>query len=342
MTTFKGRFYGGRNAAAIPVEVQVTRTGVMSIKGTGIDLSCPVTLARFSDRLGNTRRFITLPEGATVETANNEAADEVCRRFHTGRRVSWVHQLERSWPYVLIALLSTAAAIWAGINFGVPAAARSVANQLPPEIETRLGEEALAAMDERLLQPTHLGPAQQEHLRRLYESLGKEASRLELRSAAIVGANAFALPSGITVVTDELVELARDDDEILAVMAHELGHIHYRHIMRTIIQNSATALILAVLIGDLSSIAGLSATIPTVLMEAHYSREFEFEADAFAVQRLVQMGKDPAALSRILQRLSDEHDSGDANPLWQYLSTHPDTDERVEAIRALGAELNRS
>ena len=158
----------------------------------------------------------------------------------------------------------------------------------------------------------------------------------------MAGANAFALPSGIIVVTDELVELAQDDDEILAVMAHELGHVHHRHIMRTIIQNSATALIIAILIGDLSSIAGLSATIPTVLMEAHYSREFELEADSFAVHRLSEMGKNPAALGRILQRLTEDHESDEGSTLWRYLSTHPATQERVKAIDALITELNRS
>lgn len=48
-----------------------------------------------------------------------------------------------------------------------------------------------------------------------------------------IGANAFALPDGTLVVTDELVELAGDnDDEVLAVLAHELGHIHERHGLR--------------------------------------------------------------------------------------------------------------
>ena len=69
--------------------------------------------------------------------------------------------------------------------------------------------------------------------------------RLEVRSAPQIGANAFALPSGIIVVTDELVALSEDDDELAAVIAHELGHVHHRHIMRTVIQNSAAALLVA-------------------------------------------------------------------------------------------------
>ena len=53
--------------------------------------------------------------------------------------------------------------------------------------------------------------------------------RLELRSGEALGANALALPSGIVIMTDDLVALAKSDDEIGAVMAHELGHVRGRH-----------------------------------------------------------------------------------------------------------------
>ena len=49
--------------------------------------------------------------------------------------------------------------------------------------------------------------------------------QLEFRHGGYIDANAFALPSGIIVMTDELVELAKSDDELISVLAHEIGHV---------------------------------------------------------------------------------------------------------------------
>ncbi|MFX6702058.1 M48 family metallopeptidase, partial [Acinetobacter baumannii] len=56
-----------------------------------------------------------------------------------------------------------------------------------------------------------------------------------------IGPNAFALPSGQIVVTDEIVQLLDDDDALMGVLAHELGHVHRRDLMRRLIQSSAIA-----------------------------------------------------------------------------------------------------
>ena len=72
---------------------------------------------------------------------------------------------------------------------------------------------------------------------------------LELRRSEVVGANAFALPDGTIVVTDALVHLAENDEELLAVLAHEIGHVVHHHALRSVMQNSAVALLLAFALG---------------------------------------------------------------------------------------------
>ncbi len=62
---------------------------------------------------------------------------------------------------------------------------------------------------------------------------------VEFRASPIIGANAFALPGGIVIVTDQLMQLAEHDDEILAVLAHEIGHVKHRHVLRGLPQDSA-------------------------------------------------------------------------------------------------------
>ena len=72
-------------------------------------------------------------------------------------------------------------------------------------------------------------------------------------------ANAFALPSGIVVLTDELEALAQHDDELSAVFAHEIGHVVHRHSMRMVIQHSASALLMLGLLGDVNSATSVVA-----------------------------------------------------------------------------------
>jgi Zn-dependent protease with chaperone function len=128
-----------------------------------------------------------------------------------------------------------------------------------------------------------------------------------------------------------MVELAENDEQLMAVIAHELGHVHHRHIMRSLLQNSVAALLIATLLGDVASITGLAASIPTFLLEQRYSRAFEFEADAFALRWLDAQRLDRQHLAKILQLLSDTH-GAQSGGLGKYLSTHPSMDERIMAI----------
>jgi predicted Zn-dependent protease len=166
--------------------------------------------------------------------------------------------------------------------------------------------------------------------------------RLEIRFSEALKANAFALPGGTVILTDGLVELARSDNEIAAVLAHEIGHLRHRHVLRHVLQNSVTALIVATLTGDITSITSLAATLPTAVVDATFSRQFEREADDAAVAWLKSAKIDPRCYAEILARLQAQlvTRSGKAfeekTPAHSYLATHPDTGERIRRILAAG------
>ena len=111
---------------------------------------------------------------------------------------------------------------------------------------------------------------------------GDEFYSLQFRSGKGLGANAYAFPSGIIVFTDDLVRLAANTDELRVIMAHEVGHVRNRHTVRNLLQNSLMAGLIVVISGDVTAVGGLAAAIPKVLVEASYSREFEYAADAVA------------------------------------------------------------
>jgi Zn-dependent protease with chaperone function len=198
-----------------------------------------------------------------------------------------------------------------------------------------VGGDALSALDRFVFAPSQLPRERQLALRRLLADMsagipGAEKLRLELRQGRRAGANAFALPSGIIVMTDELVALAKDDAEIEAVLAHEIGHQRQRHLLRQFLQDSATALVLAAAIGDVTSLTSLAAAAPTLLLRAKFSRDFEREADDFALDDLARRGIPAQKFADILQRMEERRPHRkDSKEGSDYLSTHPSTRERI-------------
>ena len=118
--------------------------------------------------------------------------------------------------------------------------------------------------------------------------------------------------------------LAENDDEIMAVLAHEIGHLHERHTMRLVLQTSVAGVLVAAVVGDVLSASSYAAALPAFLLQARYSREFETEADDFGLHLLDRAGIDREHFIRLLTRLEKGHGSG----LPGFLSTHPRTSER--------------
>ena len=336
----KASYYDGQSSDCHAVTL--SREGeTLRIVGSGIDLSCAAAAVRLSPPLGRLRRTLTLPNGGICEVESTT----VEQLFPGPKRgtTTWLHRWERSLGLALTALLLTVAAVGLFLHYGVPVLAQQVARAVPPQSERMLGEEALAFLDQALLAPTTLPHARREELHALFARIQQQLPetrtyRLELRQGQALGANALALPAGIIIVTDEFVTLTQDDEEIVAVLAHEIAHARQRHILRSILQNSAVGVIVASLSGDLTSITSLGAALPTALVDARYSRQFENEADAAAVAYLKTQQIPVSRFADILQRLQSEHERrrGSAGsqgiPFGDLFSTHPETAARLERI----------
>jgi predicted Zn-dependent protease len=240
--------------------------------------------------------------------------------------------------YAVAAIALVAGLLWLLIDRGLPPVVETIAERIPRGAETALGEQTLDALSKDWFRPSALPQARREALRQEFDDLAKSAGdtgtlRLEFRASPI-GANAFALPSGIIVVTDDLVKLARNDQQVLAVLAHEIGHVRYRHTMRRLLQSSATALIIAAVTGDIASTTSLAASAPALLLQTRYSRDYEREADAFAIDLLQKTGIGAQHFAAILARLEGKNRGRGFMPT--FLSSHPPTAER-EALARAGA-----
>jgi Zn-dependent protease with chaperone function len=163
----------------------------------------------------------------------------------------------------------------------------------------------------------------------------KIAYRLEFRYSTI-GPNALALANGTIIMTDQLAMLARNDEAVLGVLAHELGHLQHRHSLRQLLQAVGVTVLVNLWVGDVSAVL---ATVPTILLDQKHSRDFEREADRYAVEMLKLNGMPAAPVANLFEKMhrvaydgraADERDG----KVWEYFSSHPSDKERIEALRA--------
>lgn len=343
MTPLAARYLDGATSRAVPVRVRFAPAGRLQVEGPGLALSLDLAHVAVRPRLGDTPRALDLPGGARLEVDDNDAVDSALRESALGRAARLVAALERHWHSVVLAVVVTlAAGAWL-VAWGVPRLADHVARSLPRNVERALAGGALDSMDRSLLAPSALSVPERARVAGLFARVvpeGPEGTdyRIAFRAGGpAVGANAFALPDGTVVVTDELVGLAQNDAELLGVLAHEVGHVVHRHALRQALQDSMAGLLIAAAAGDIVSTTSLAAGIPVALLQTHYSRAFETEADDHAAGWMRAHGIAPRHLGELLLRLEAE---AGANPL-PYLSTHPPTPERIARLDRAGRRRRR-
>jgi len=331
VSEFAAAYYDGRTSARREVRVHAY-PGMIQIVGEGLRLDVPLAKVRVDPPVGGTRRALHLPEGAQLQTDDHAAVERLFPRRHAFE--GWVDRLERGWPWALAAVALAAVLAWWSVVDGLPRAAKLAAGLVPQTVEAELGEQALAFFDGRMCKPSALPPERRQGLQRGFAQLTAGladgyAYRLLPRDCRGVGANAFALPGGALVITDALVKLARSDDQIAAVLAHELGHVRYRHSLRMALQAAGLAALAAALFGDATSIVGLATTLPVALLQSGYSRELESEADDYAFRRLKEVGISPKAFAEMMVLLEKGHEKRSGARSSDYFSTHPATAKRI-------------
>ena len=132
---------------------------------------------------------------------------------------------------------------------------------------------------------------------------------------------------------DELITSIGDDQQILAVFAHELGHAHGRHGLQLLLQSSAVGAFWTIYVGDISN---LLAAAPAAVVQARYSQDLEQQADDYGAALLEHNGMSPALLADALKKLAESHSGSSKGG---YLSSHPSTDKRMRHLRLLAASF---
>jgi Zn-dependent protease with chaperone function len=332
-TTFTGFRFDGRTAEAMAVALHIEDGDlvVLTPEGACVD-RVRLDRAVVSDRFDHAPRLVALPDGVTLEVPDPDHAfarglDEA------GERLPLAVRLQRRWPSILVVLAAIVALLVAMYFKGLPVAARWAAFALSPRLEARMGAGTLTVLDGHYLRLSELDDTRRDRITARFTRAAAAVApgvsyRLEFRSIAS-SVNAFTLPGGIIVVLDDLVNFT-DEDQLLAVLGHELGHVVHKHSTRMILQSVGVGALASLLWGDF---AGVASHVPAVLGLLRYSRDFEREADDFALVVLRSQHLSPRPLYDFFSRLSTLPAAKVTRSIPDFMSGHPSTSERLERMQ---------
>ncbi len=154
--------------------------------------------------------------------------------------------------------------------------------------------------------------------------------------------NAFAAPGGLILVSRGLLRCCRSEDALAAVLAHEIGHVQLEHGLRAIKKGRLTGALTVLATESAKNLGGEQlaqvtaafegsiSDITQTIVNSGYARKLEFQADEVAVRILSSAGYNPTALKDMLLEMKQRMPADGHG----FAKTHPDPQDRVEAIAA--------
>jgi predicted Zn-dependent protease len=205
-------------------------------------------------------------------------------------------------------------------------------SMVPESVDTFIGEHAstmnLAGSE------TCDDPAMAEFVNKLTEPLLEQVADEPYEFSFVVveneEPNAFALPGGFVTIHSGLITSAASGEEVAGVLAHEIAHVTERHGLKRILRQAGISIAIGLVFG--STEVAVLADYASELGGLAYDRDQERDADEHGRTWLRDARIDPRGMATFFERLKEE--SGGSFP--EFLSTHPDLDERVQAALDAG------
>ena len=258
-----------------------------------------------------------------LQLASAEAADELSNRIRDAR--NRVFTRRRS------TFFKVAASVTLGLLFvffiAVPWIAQALAGRFPRSYEKQIGEEMFRSYEARF----EVDAARTAYINDFFASL-KVPSDYDIRIMVVTNneSNAFAMPGGHIVVYSKLLDGLSTYPELAALLLHEYAHVQNRHSLKSMFRSLSYSILLALVVGDVSAVAGVLINNAGNLENLSYSRILEKEADEKAAALMAERRIDCGGFVRLFQFLQKEN----SIEMSEWISSHPDLKKRIRNIRA--------
>ncbi|WP_166426060.1 M48 family metallopeptidase [Paraglaciecola sp. 20A4] len=296
----------------------------------------PLSQLRPAPKLAATCREVMLPN---VGLLSFKPTPELDSLLYSSDKSQWAHMLENSYQGIAISLLLVPLCLFIIFKYIIPHAAERFAEVVPYSAINLASTHTLKALDNSMLQPSELTLSEQQTILSNWQltlsqlALDRSYYTLIFRKSDSLGANAFALPNGTIVVTDQFIKLIESRQDLLqAILLHEIGHVEHHHSMRLISQSLFSSLVIDYFFADVSGLIDAFAGISTTLVQNQFSSELEWEADNFALKQMKISGLDTENFALVLEKLMKTIPEESNIDSW--LQTHPLLRKRIANARA--------
>lgn len=137
--------------------------------------------------------------------------------------------------------------------------------------------------------------------------------------------NAYATMGGHVYVLTGLIKMADSPEEVAAVMAHEIGHIENRHVIKRLIKELGSGILLSIITGGDPTVV---AEIMSKSAKTVFDRRQETEADHFAYELLTKANIEPSSMAVIFKKIEERF--GNYNENLEFLMSHPNINKRIK------------
>ena len=258
------------------------------------------------------------------------------------RTIGWLEKFSLTRAIVFILLLIVAIVCYRLVFVGI---GNSITVIFPISLEEEIGKNAYQTMNLAVFTESDISTQYQNQIRRRAKDIANSANlsrsvEIYFHESEMIGPNAMAFPGGPVVITDGLVDLLSNDEELLAVIAHEFAHIEERHSLKQLLDYVGVSILAYLLFGTDESIVEVLSAVLVTGWAFKNSRDFEKEADLNAVKYLEASNLDPRHFVNAIKKLTAfdcrniSSDSGidceERVPNW--IATHPAGTVRVEYL----------
>lgn len=345
ISCWQGDYSDGRCAAATPVQLEITASGLQILSGRHVvcwpweeiqqtqgwyegehvrlERRVPGSDSPFAEA-------VVVKHPAFLVAIHNIAGPAVRHLHHVRTR----HVRRRLLP---IAIGCTLFVIGISYWWGLPLLSRLAAARVPPEWERSLGEKMASALTQGMpiCQASQLTQIIDDMTRRLGQATNQQDYRFRVRIVRSPQVNAAALPGGEILIFSGLLSQSTRAEQVAAVLAHEMQHVVRRHGTQALLHNVATAVLVQMLLGDASQAMSVVMQGAQTLGTLQYNRRQETEADADAFRLLQQADIDPQAMAEFFLIMQRVERLEQREALVPYFSTHPMTQARIDTLRGM-------
>lgn len=317
----------GEGAGADDIVVDILSPDDTVISGA------PLSEVIVDPRLGTAPRKLHFPDGALFETTDHVGIQHLTGR--TGGDA--LHGWETFHPRLIAVVGAVVLAGFLLWRYGLDLLVSAAIALTPPIVVEQIDRGTLQSIDLVMrAAPTKLPEDEQERVSKVFSDLlaamredqiNDHDFELHFRSMPRIGPNAFALPGGTVIMTDEFIAKFPDENVLASVLGHEIGHVVEQHGLRQMYRSLGLYFLIGFLAGDTGPLLDEVLLEGNLLLSLSFSRAAEASADKFGVGLSDKAGYDPAGLNIFFSEMSKR---GIETTRW--LSTHPSSKDRVKQI----------